>query len=199
MPDPVTPMLDDIELTSVQWIETDERRAVVEHRIPGMAGNALQDMGRDSTTIRLTGVFFGDTALADLEALRGKFQEGTSLSFAADITTATDIIDVVIADLHVRELGGRPNTWRYRMVLRESPPPPPPIDPFGTVDLSVLDEAQGLFDQALSVVDLVANLPDIPNFGDPTVPLGGLLDEFASITGGLDLGALGDLFAEDGG
>lgn len=196
MADPVTPMLGDVELRTIQRIATLERRTLVEHRVPGMAGSAFQDLGRSATRLQLSGVLFGADARSDLEKLREKFKAAAPVSFAADITTATEIVDVLIEDLRVVEVAGRPNTFGYTMVLRESPPPPPPIDPLAGLNTDILGDAQGLFDQAVGLMDVVNQLGNIPDFGDPTVPLGTMLDSVGTITSGLPaaLGPLGELF-----
>ena len=43
------PMLDDLELPQVQQVVTYERRALAEHKQPGMAGSLFQNMGRRPT------------------------------------------------------------------------------------------------------------------------------------------------------
>jgi DNA circularisation protein N-terminus len=196
MAEPITPMLGDVELRSIQHIATFEQRALVEHRVPGMAGSAFQDLGRPSTRLQLEGVLFGEQARADLEKLRGKFQAADPLSFAADITTATEIVDVLIEDLRVIEVAGRPNTFTYAIVLRESPPPPPPSDPLAGLNTDILSDAQSLFDQATSLASVVGALASIPSFGDPTKPLGTLVDNVGTVTSGLadSLSPLGELF-----
>jgi hypothetical protein len=196
MAEPIKPMLGDVELRSIQHITSFEQRALVEHRVPGMAGSAFQDLGRPSTRLQLEGVLFGENARADLEKLRGNFQAAEPLSFAADITTATEIVDVLIEDLRVIEVAGRPNTFTYAIVLRESPPPPPPADPLAGLNTDILSDAQSLFDQATSLVSVVDALGSIPSFGDPTEPLGTLLDNVGSVTSGLadSLTPLGELF-----
>jgi hypothetical protein len=197
MAEPITPMLGDVELRTIQHITTLEQRALVEHQVPGMAGSAFQDLGRSSTCVKLSGILFDEGARADLETLRQKFQAAEPLPFTADITTATEIVDVLIEDLRVVELAGRPNTFVYHIVLRESPPPPPPIDPLAPVHSGILGDAQDLFDQAVGLTDVLNKLETIPDFGDPTVPLSSLLDELGTITGGLPdlVSPLGDLFA----
>ena len=198
MPESVTPILGEVQLRSAQRITTHEQRALVELRIPGMAGSAFQDMGRDATRIALQGLLFGDDALQALERLRQAFQSGEPLPFAADITTATEIIDVLIEDLQVVEAAGRPQTFAYRLVMRESPPPPPPSNPFAAVDAGILGEAQNLFDEALSLSDVISTLESVPGFGDPTPPLSRLLDGLGSAIGDLSdqLSPLSELFAE---
>ena len=197
MADPITPMLGDLELRTIQHITTLEQRALVEHRVPGMAGSAFQDLGRSAARIQLSGILFGEEARAGLERLREKFQAAEPLSFAADITTATAIAEVLIEDLRVIELAGRPNTFGYTIVLRESPPPPPPLDPLAGLNTDILGDAQDLFDQAVGLMDVLNDLGSVPDFGDPTAPLNSLFDSFSTISGGLPsvLGPLEDLFA----
>jgi DNA circularisation protein N-terminus len=197
MPEPITPMLGDVELRTVQNIATVERRALVEHRVPGMAGSAFQDLGRPSTSITLDGILFGEASRAGLESLRAKFQAAEPVSFTADIATATEIVDVLIEDLRVVEVAGRPDTFLYQILLRESPPPPPPADPLSALNADILGDAQDLFDQATGLADVLNTLGNVPSFGDPTEQLSGLLNEFESVTVGMKgmLNPLGELFA----
>jgi hypothetical protein len=197
MPEPITPMLGDVELRTVQHIATVERRALVEHRVPGMAGSAFQDLGRPSTSIKLEGILFGEASRDGLEKLRTKFQAAEPVSFTADIATATEIVDVLIEDLRVVEVAGRPDTFLYQIVLRESPPPPPPVDPLAALNADILGDAQDLFDQAAGLANVIATLGSVPSFGDPTTQLSGILDQFESATSGMQntLSPLGELFA----
>jgi hypothetical protein len=195
MADPITPTLADLQLTGAQVIRTEQQRAIVEHKIPGMAGSVLQDMGRPSAVIQVEGYLFGDSAADNLESLRKTFKDAKPVPFTADIMTATDIVDVMIADLNVVAVAGRPNLFRYDIVLKESPPPPP-ANPFAAVDLGALSDAQSLFDQAVGLTDLVSNLGNIPNFSDPTPPLNSMIDGVSSATSGLTSGlaSLASLF-----
>lgn len=180
MVETITPMLGDVELPTIQHVTTLERRVLVEHHVPGMAGSAIQDLGRSATRIRLHGILFGADSRTGLEALRAKFHAGEPIPFTADIATATEIVDVLIDDLRVVEHAGRPNTFAYAIVLRESPPPPPPPNPLAGVSADILDDAQGLFDQAVSLTEVISGLDEIPEFGDPTRPLSSLLDDAES-------------------
>jgi hypothetical protein len=191
-------MLGDIELRTVQHIESVERRALVEHRVPGMAGSIFQDLGRSAACIQITGILFGAEARSKLETLRQKFQAAEPISFTADIATATQIVDVLIADLRVMEAAGRPQTFVYDIILRESPPPPPPLDPLSGLNTDILGDAQGLFDEALGLADVLDQLGRIPNFCDPTIPLTNILSGVESAVE--ELGnlpsMLNDLFGE---
>jgi hypothetical protein len=190
-------MLGDVELRTIQRIATVEQRAwssttcrAWPQRLPGP--------GRTATRVHIDGVLFGADARTELEKLRTKVRRPI-VSFAADITTATEIVDVLIEDLQVVEVAGRPNTFSYALVLRESPPPPPPADPLGGLNTDILGDAQGLFDQAVGVMDALNQLGSVPDFGDPTVPLSSMLDSVGTITSGLPavLGPLGDLFSQE--
>ncbi len=193
----IKPMLGEFALEGIEYVEAVESRALVEHRVPGMAGSAFQDLGRPSTSIKLEGILFGAESRTQLEALRGKLQAAEPVSFAADIATATEIVDVLIEDLRVVEVAGRPGTFLYQIVLRESPPPPPPVDPLAGLNADILGDAQDLFDQATGLADVLNTLGSVPSFGDPTEQLGGILDQFESATTGMQttLGPLGELFA----
>jgi len=49
-------MLDDVELQQVQTIESEDEAAVQQHSVPALEGDFLQDLGRRSTRVDLTGV-----------------------------------------------------------------------------------------------------------------------------------------------
>jgi hypothetical protein len=186
----VTPMLGDFTLDDIELIESIESRALVEHRVPGLAGNYLQDLGSIPNAITITGTKVGDSARDDfLTSIRDIFNKGEPTTFVADITTATDITDVVIEDLQVAESGGSQPRFHYRVRIRKYVKPPEPPST-GLLDDSILDDAAGFAD-ALDALDALASTPDI---GDPTPPLRGALDGIKSATSGLE-GVVGDLTA----
>jgi hypothetical protein len=124
---PIT--LAEIELTGIQNIKTDETRSLVKHRIPGLEGDLIQDLGRRPVFISFDGIFKGKEALKDIEKLRQKFKKKEALAFVSDITDSTDVTEVVIDNLRVTEVAGKANHYRYYLVLEEyKPPPPPPAD-----------------------------------------------------------------------
>jgi len=125
MPPPVKPMLGDLELSLVQRIETEEEQVLVDHAVPGLAGSFTQRLNRNATRVTLHGVLTGDGAREGLEKLREKFHASEPLPFAADIMTATEVQQVLIADLEVQELAGKPERFEYRLNLDEYIPPPP--------------------------------------------------------------------------
>ncbi len=120
------PMLDTFELPLVQTIEGTESEALEEHGVPALEGDFLQDLGRRAVRITLDGVLTGAQAGADLKTLRDKYRAATPIPFVADIATATKVTQVLIEDLKITELAGRPERFAYSMALVEFIPPPTP-------------------------------------------------------------------------
>jgi len=158
---PVRPMLDDVELQQVQTIEVDEDQVLAQHSVPALEGDFLQGLGRRATQVTLTGVLTGPDAGEGLKNLREKFRAAEPVPFVADITTATQVGQVLIEELGVRELAGKPERFEYALTLLEftpppapviePPPPPPPLPPppsvdTGTLEVEVVVEGQPAFD-----------------------------------------------------
>jgi outer membrane protein OmpA-like peptidoglycan-associated protein len=153
------PMLGGIELQQVQKIEIDEDQVQVQQSVPGLEGDFLQRLGRRATQISLTGVLTGSEAGAGLKTLQEKFRAAEPVSFVTDIATATKVDQVLIEELGMRELAGKPERFEYALTLREfvpppkpkkeSPPPPPPAPPSvdtGTLIVDVTVTGQPAFD-----------------------------------------------------
>ena len=51
-----------IVISSVYDVKVEEKRSVVEHKIPVMEGGVLQDLGREPVRISLNGVIHGEKA-----------------------------------------------------------------------------------------------------------------------------------------
>lgn len=102
-------MLDDLELPLVQEIKTLERRVLAEHKPPGMSGSLIQNLGRCPFRVALWGVAAGAGAPDFVEKLDGKFREGRSLPFTADIVADARLEQVVIHDCACRSWPGCPN------------------------------------------------------------------------------------------
>ncbi|MGQ0641723.1 MAG: hypothetical protein ACT4P6_13320 [Gemmatimonadaceae bacterium] len=177
----IKPMLGDFALDGLEYIESLERRALVEHPVPGLEGNYLQDLGSEPNRILLAGTRAGDDERENfLTGIRELFKTGKPTTFTADITTATDLTDVVIEDLQVAEVAGSADSFRYVIVARKYTPPPEPPET-GLLDTGILDDALG----ALGAMDVLDALVDIPTVADPTEALKGSLDGVKSVTAGL--------------
>lgn len=156
------PMLDDLELQQVQTIELDGDQVWTEHSIPALEGDFFQGLGRRASQITLTGVLTGAEAADGLNNLRGKFRTAQPVAFVADIATATRLDQMLIEEMGVRELAGKPARFEYAFTLREyipatptqtiipPPPPPPPPPPVETavLEVEVIVEGQPDFDHS---------------------------------------------------
>lgn len=200
----IKPVLDKWEIKGIQDISTTENRALVEHKIPGLAGSILQDMGESSTSITIMGTLPNVDDLRDefLEEVRKKFIAGNPVPFMADITTETDVKEVIIADFQVKEVAGSAEPCQYIIKLTEYIPPPEP--PAATamagiqmdIDLEAGDLIDGLADNISLIDDISATLGSIPDFGDPTKPLENVLEEVNNATKGLDEAVIKEIFGE---
>lgn len=154
-------MLGDLELQQVQRLETEGDQLLVAHRVPGLEGDFLQGLGRRGARIALTGVLSGAESRESLKDLREKFRAAEPVPFVSDIATATQVDEVLIEEMEVREIAGKPERFEYAFALREytpppaeeteepPPPPPPPPEPVeetGTLIVEVIVEGEPGFD-----------------------------------------------------
>jgi hypothetical protein len=197
----IKPMLGEYEIPGIQRIGAVEEKNLVRVDVPGLAGSYHQDLGSESAGILIEGTLAGDDARDNfLTDLREKFKTGEPVDFVADITTATEIDQVLVKELKVVEAAGEADTFRYRIMLAQyvPPPPPPSVADMGFGDLTDLNLDLEL--EALDLFDLL-QLPDllsIPDFGDPTVPLKTILDGVKGTLSALDAPAqaIKELFRE---
>lgn len=141
----VRPMLDDLELPHVQELATYDRRALAEHQPPGGDGSQLQDMGRRPTRVALWGVAAGPDAAVFVDKLEEKFRAGTPVPFVADISVDTGVEQVLIDDLQLQQLAGRPERTAFVLSLRQFLAPTEPAD-LALLDPDITGDAAGLMD-----------------------------------------------------
>lgn len=139
------PMLDDLELPQVQAITTCDHRNLAEHKPPGMAGSLLQNLGRSPTCMVVWGVVTGPTSDEFSQKLDKKFRDGKTVPFTADIVADAKIDQVLIDDLRLQQLAGKPERYGYILRLREFMKPVAPED-VSALDSSLLDAAKNLVD-----------------------------------------------------
>jgi len=173
----VKPMLDDLELQLVQQIEADEHQVRAQHAVPTLEGDFLQALGRRAERITLNGILTAVDEEAEnvsekLKKLREKFRAAQPVPFAADIATATKIDTVLIEEMSVRELAGKPERFEYAFAVREyipAPPPeeekpPPPPEPLvTTLIVEVIVEGQPGFDFSKVTVTVEGHKEDGSN------------------------------------
>lgn len=147
------PMLAGTELPQVQDLTTTDLRAVAEHKAPGKDGSMLQNLGRAPTGVTVTGVATDPAALDLVEQLKADLRTGQPVAFVADITADTTIEQVLIDDLQVRQLAGRPDRYAYAITLREFIEPVEPASS-AALDADILGDAGDLLDGILDGLDL---------------------------------------------
>jgi hypothetical protein len=151
-------MLDGLELQLVQEITVLERRVLAEHKPPGMSGSLLQNLGRRPTRLALWGVAAGEGAQQFVDDLNEKFRGGQPLDFTADIVADAELEKVVVEDLRVQDLAGKPERFAYVITLREFIEPAEPEDTTA-LDGGILDDAQNLMGDLVEGLDLGLGFP----------------------------------------
>lgn len=116
---PAKPILDTVELQQVEWIEGNQNQILKQHHVPALEGDFLQPLGRRAARIRLQGVLTGSNAAKSLATLRGKFRAAQPVRFVADIATATKVARVLIEEMRIRELAGKPERFEYAITVVE--------------------------------------------------------------------------------
>lgn len=168
----MNPMLDDLELPQVQEIATVDHRTLAEHKPPGMEGSLLQNMGRRPTRLALWGIASGPGAQSFAEKLDGKFRNGKPLSFTVDIIADSRIDKMLIENLRVQDLAGKPQRYSYVLTLREYIVPVEPEDT-SSVDAAIQDDARNLVDSMLP--GLTTGLDFVTGLEKFVAPLSSLL------------------------
>lgn len=176
----IKPMIGEYEVPGLERIGATERRRLREIPVPGLGGSYHQDLGAHPLSLRLEGSLQGDEARDGfLETVRGMFSAGEPVDFVADITTATTLEKMIVAGLDVEESAEVPDTFRYAITLLQYTEPPPDPAP-GDLAEDIAAEADLLSD-LMEIPDLLS----APDFGDPTPPLRGALDQFKGVMEGL--------------
>src|SRR5882724_4383772 len=179
-----------VALDKLVSIDVTEGARFVRHSVPGQEGDYAQALGRPSVQIHVRGIFFGDTATDHLQTLRGHLLGRTPVDFLCEITGQGYFSQVLVDRLEVGQRAGRPDEFEFECALVEfvPPPPPPAADPFGDIDLGLLDEAASMMDDVQNALSAVAGLADLlsgaADFGNPTTRLPGMLDAFSGASAG---------------
>ncbi|MCW4026397.1 MAG: carboxypeptidase regulatory-like domain-containing protein [Candidatus Bathyarchaeota archaeon] len=143
------------EIRAVYNIGVSEKRNIVEHRIPGLEGGVLQDLGREPVRISFEGILYGETAKEDLESIRSRFKAGASVPFSSDISSVADVTQVLIEDFQIEDAGGMVNRYKYRMTLRESSVPPEEEEPAPSQEEEAKKDVEEKTDDAKASVNYI--------------------------------------------
>ena len=142
-------------LRSVFNIGVTEKRQIVEHKIPGLEGGVLQDLGRVPVRISFEGMIYGEEAKEALAEIRAKFKAGEPVSFSSDISGVAEVTQVLIEDFQVEDAGGVTSRYRYFISLREYVPPPPEEESAPSQDEEAEEAVEDEADDALASVNVI--------------------------------------------
>jgi hypothetical protein len=166
------PMVGSWEVPRIERIRSREARRLGVMPVPGLSGDLAQDLGKGALVVEIEGSLSGDEARDSfLEELRGKFYAAEPVPFVADIVHQAELEQVLIESFEVAEDASHPDTFFYRLALREytEPPEPPGLAPdFGLDVDGLLDLDVGL---GLDLLDLPSLLGDVPQVGDLLAPV----------------------------
>lgn len=173
--------LGDLRLERVHRIATVEQAGLVHHRLPGLDGNVVQDLGRDSVRLVIEGIFYGPTADDDLASLRRIHQAREPVEFLAELVGEAYFAEVILERLEAWQAAAEPDQVSFALTVAEHVEPPEPAAP--DVDAGILDEARSFMD--LATLPDMLKLGSIPDVTNPLEPLSGALDPVAETTGRL--------------
>jgi hypothetical protein len=187
-------MIGSWQVPRIERIGSHEARRLGVLPVPGLSGDLHQDQGRGALVVEIIGSLTGDEARDGfLAELRRSLYAAEPVDFVADIVHDAQLEQVLIEALDVEEVADSPDSFRYRVVLREHTEPPQPAAGFGPaiaglgaaagagaaagfdpealagVEASLLTEISA----GLDLLDLPALLPEVslPKVGDLLTPL----------------------------
>lgn len=161
------PMLGGVELQHVQRLEIDGDQVLVQHGVPALEGDFLQGLGRRGAQVALAGVLTGPESGQGLKDLRTKFRAAEPVPFLADLSSATRVDQVLIEEMGVRELAGKPERFEYAFTLREYLPPAEPEVAAEQVEEGIQEQATEISSQQIDdISDALGALEVQVNLGD---------------------------------
>ncbi|MEH2291330.1 DNA circularization N-terminal domain-containing protein [Nostoc sp.] len=171
-----------IKLNRVHRIVTLETADLILHRIPGKAGNMIQDLGRDSVRLQINGIFYGAAnASKDLEALRKIYKQREAVDFVAEIVGQAYFSQVIIEQFEVFQVAGEAEQFSYQIAIAESAIKATATATATTnLDGGIQVEASNLIDVA-TIPDVLA-LGSLPEITNPIEPLKGALEPVKAAT-----------------
>ena len=177
-----------IVLEHLTHVTVGERARIVHHDVPGLSGEFAQTLGRLSVEVSLRGVFYGPSAVDDLNTLRSAYLQHAPVDFFTESVGEGYFTQVLISQLEISQRAGYPDQFDFACDVVEyvEPPEPVPVDPLAELDTGLLEDAAAFVDEAQNALEQVSQLVDllnIPAFGDPTVKLEGIQSVYVQTAG----------------
>ncbi|HEV3049354.1 MAG TPA: DNA circularization N-terminal domain-containing protein [Longimicrobium sp.] len=159
-----------LTLDRVHRIATLEESAFVHHRVPGAAGDLLQDMGRRSVRLRIEGICYGAAAADQLATLRGLYTAREPVDFIADVVGRTYVSRVALDRLEVAESAPDPAQFSWTLTVTEYVEPPASAAAAAhTVDAAIAADAGALME--IAALPEMLELGSLPELTNPLPPL----------------------------
>jgi hypothetical protein len=108
------------KLKTILAISIKDKRKLVEQKIPGSAGNRLQDEGTEPVQISLEGEIFGEDASKTVEEIYDIYEAGLPLEFHSNLGAIAEVSKVSMENLQVNKSPGTEMHYSYTMELKES-------------------------------------------------------------------------------
>ena len=160
-----------IKFPRVHRIATAEQASFVHHKVPGFAGNVVQNLGRESVRLTIEGIFYGPKAGDSLDSLRKFHVKREPVDFVADIMGSAYAAKVTLDRMEVTQSAADQDQFSYSLTVSEYVEPPQAGVP----------DTDKLAADAKARLDMVG-LPDalslgsVPELTNPFTPLKGALE-----------------------
>jgi len=180
--------LGSIALERLTHVAVGERARIVHHDVPGLSGEFAQTLGRLAVEVSLQGIFYGPSAVDDLNTLRSAYLEHAPVDFFTESVGEGYFTQVLISRLEISQRAGYLDQFDFACDVIEYVEPPEPVvaDPFAALDTSLLEDAASFVDDVQNALDQVSQLADLlstPAFGNPVETLPGIESGFVQAAG----------------
>lgn len=188
----MTVELGGISLNHIHRMTTLEKADLVKHRIPGMAGNVVQDLGRNAVRLSISGIIYGSqTATQDLEALRKLYKARKPVDFIAEIVGSAYFSQVIIEQFEVTQRAHEPEQFSYQLTISESISEGKKLSAKTAVKPQVSIKAKAVGLKKMATLPDMLQMGNMPEITNPFEPLNGSIAPVQTATQGFDQAASG--------
>jgi hypothetical protein len=177
-----------IVLERLTHVTIGERARIVHHDVPGLSGEFAQTLGRLAVEVSLQGIFYGPSAVDDLNTLRSAYLEHAPVDFFTESVGDGYFTQVLISRLEISQRAGYLDQFDFACDVVEyvEPPEPVVVDPLAALDASLLEDAASFVDDVQNTLEQVSQLADLlstPAFGNPVESLPGIEGGYVQAAG----------------
>jgi hypothetical protein len=177
-----------IVLERLTHVTIGERARIVHHDVPGLSGEFAQTLGRLAVEVSLQGIFYGPSAVDDLNTLRSAYLEHAPVDFFTESVGDGYFTQVLISRLEISQRAGYLDQFDFACDVVEyvEPPEPVVVDPLAALDAGLLEDAASFVDDVQNALEQVSQLADLlstPAFGNPVESLPGIEGGYVQAAG----------------